>query len=322
MAEKKNKQENSVRLVGYLKEDNLEIIKNARGEQAIRGSIVVITDEQGLESHKVQFYVSETKKNGEHSTDFDNLSELLPEKAVSTASYLEDNPGASFEEAANASTKIWINARFEEYAYRVGERTDSMITVKGFKAGLKKATDKAPFKPEATFKVDVYIENIIKEVDEDMNETGRLVIDGIYLDYRGTAVKIPFVAPVEDGIASYIGDHYEKGTTVHLDGDLVSLVIRKVDENAETNHFGRGGTVQYKTTFVRERRIHGGSKTPLTEGEEGAYTKKAIVDGLSAREILMDENGKKRRERGSYAPSKPSPVVTKSFTTDTSDLDF
>lgn len=332
MAEKKNKnsKENTVRLVGYIKEDNLEVITNGRGDQVIRGNLIVTTDEKGVSSHKVQFYVSENTKSGEHSKDYDSLSELLPEKVVSTASYLEDNPGSDFDAAAKASTKIWVIARLEEYVRRTGERVDSMITVKGFRAGLKKATDKTPFAPTAEFSIDVYLDAIVPEVDEKNAETGRLSIGGIFLDYKNNAHRISFIAPTEDGIASYIKDHYTVGTTVNLKGDLVDIIEREIDEDAEADHFGRGNVPQYKTTFVHERKILGGSKNPLKDGDEGGYTKKAITDGLAAREILMDENGKRSAARANggssnSVPTKsegPAPVAAKGFVSDSSDLDF
>lgn len=301
----KNRKDNNVTLVGYIKEDNLNLIKDKNNQSVIRGSLTITTDEKGANSHKVQFWTSETTKKGEHSKDFDSLSELLPEKVVSVASYLEDNPGANFAEAAKAATKIWAFARFDEYVYRSGERVSSSITLKGSRAGLKKATDKTPFKPRAEFSIDVYLEDIRPEEDENESETGRTVVNGIYVDYRGIAQKYSFIAPEEDGIAGYINDHYTVGTTTNLKGDILNIVERKIDENAEDDHFGRGNGPQYKTTFVNERKIVGGSKTPLKEGEEGAYSKEIIKAALAAREVLMDENGKRRaaRENGeTYAP--------------------
>lgn len=333
MAEKTNRKENTVRLEGYVKEDNLELIVNNRGDKVVRGNITIATNKEGTNCQKVQFYVSENTRNGEHSKDYDSLLELLPSNVVSVATYLEDNPGSSFADASSAATKVWIIARLEEFARRSGERVDSMITIKGFRAGLKKTTDKTPFTPKAEFSMDVYLEDIKPEENDNEVETGRLLVSGIFLDYKGTAHKVNFVAPTEDGIASYVKDHYKVGGTVNLKGDLVDLMIREIDENAEDSFFGRGNSVQYKTTFVHERKILGGSKKPLSEGEEGAYSKKAITDGLAAREIVMDENGKRAAARANGetssvpAPtpvvSAPTPVATpKGFGSDDSDLDF
>ncbi len=327
MVEKKKTRRNDVHLVGYIKEDNLEIVTQKHGEQVIRGNLVVVTDEKGSDSQKVQFWVSENTRKGDHSKDYDNLSELLPGRVVSVASFLEENPDANFEEAAKASTKVWIIARLDEYARRNGERVDSSVMIKGFRAGLKKDTDKIPFAPKAEFDIDVYLEDITPEVGENETETGRLCINGIFLDYKGKAQKFDFVAPTEGGIAAYIKGHYAVGTTVNLKGDLVNIIEREIDEDAEDEYFGRGNGPQYKTTFVRERRIRGGSKTPLKDGEDGAYTKKAIADGLAAREVTMDENGKKYAARingeGAFAKEEaPTPTPVKGFGTDSSDLDF
>ena len=188
MAEKKKT--NTVKLVGYLKENNLEQITNARGDKVIRGSLIIATDK--ISSHKVQFYVAETTSNGEDSKDYASLLTLLPDNTITIASFLKENSSADFDTAANASSKVWVMARFEEYATRSGERTRSMVTLKGFRAGFSKA-DKA-FTPCAEFDVDVYINKIEPEVENE-EKTGRLLIEGLIPKYNGAKAACSLLEP-------------------------------------------------------------------------------------------------------------------------------
>ena len=301
MAEKKKV--NTVKLVGYLKENNLEQITNAKGIKVIRGSLIIATDK--ISSHRVQFYVAETTSKGEESKDYANLLNLLPENTITIASYLKENSGADFDTAANASSKIWVIARFDEYARRSGERVNSSVVLKAFRAGFSKA-DKT-FVPCAEFDVDVYLNKITPEVGSDDKETGRLLLEGLIPTYDNSVDLINFVAVSEDGVADYIKKHYAVGDTVNLKGDVVSLQDRQLVETEDSEFFGRTGAPQYETKFIRERRVVGGSKTPLHEGDEGAFSKKLIKEGLAAREVKMDKNGAKAKSSpNTYVASVPT----------------
>ena len=327
--EKENvSRKNTVRIVGYLKENLLEVVKNKDGDSVIKGSLIVATDD--LSSHKVQFYVNENNRSGEHNDDYDALAELLPEKTISIASYLKSTPTATFQVAAQMSTKVWVMARFDEYATRSGERENSMILLKGYKAGFKNATDTSPFTPAASFTIDLYINKIEDELDSNENPTGRVKLDGYFPVYDGSACHIDFVAPVEDNIADYIKRNYQATDTVTLTGDLISTMeVVKGESDDKQQFFGRPAEEQRTTIFVRERRIYGGSKTPIIDGLPGSITSK----DLKARLVVREEKIKKasaaskaRAERAeSAAPSRgftdePQPIRKAAAPAD--DFDF
>lgn len=301
MAEPKTKNKdkvarnNTVHIVGYLAEDNLEVVTKPDGSRAIRGSLVIATSD--VNRHKVQFYANEFNTNHEENKDFKALEALLPQNVISIASYLKSTTGASFETAANASAKVWVMARFEEFASRVGEIEKSMILLKGFRAGFKQATDSSPFDPRATFKVDVYINALTPDTDENGEETGKLRVEGLVPVYDDSVYKITFVAYADDNAAKYVSENYAVKDTVTLEGDLTSLVVKK--ENTNEGGWGRASAPQYETRFVRERRIVGGSKKPL-EGES-AITTAFIKNALVLRDTKMAENGKKSQNRNNAA---------------------
>ena len=298
MAEKETKtkaRKNSVHIVGYLKENTLEDVTNNDGKRSIRGNLVIATDD--LNSHKVQFYMNEKNKDGEENSDFAKMLELLPNKTTTIASFLKDHPGENYEVAKNASTKVWAQARLEEYASQEGERITSIVTIKGFKAGLKDASD--TFKPCANFTIDLYIGDVVDEVEYDGETpvpTGRVILRGLIPMYDKSVQSIDFVAPVEDNIAGYVKANYKKGQTTTINGEIISIQEQVKKENDDAPAcFGRPNEVQYSTRFIRERRILGGSASPIKQGEEGCITNAEIKEGLAARALKMAENGKKAK---------------------------
>ena len=326
MAEKrKDSNINTVSIKGYLKENTLEQVTSSTGDQVIRGALLVATD--ALNAHKIQFYISETKFNGEHSADFDRMQELLPAKTVSMASFLKDASAADFAMATNAATKVWVMAHFDEYATRNGERMTSLVTLRGDRAGLATA-DKGPFVPKAEFSATIYINKMEPEQDEAGGATGRIKIEGLLPRYKGLLNVIDFIAVADNNVAEVARTYWHVGDTVRIDGDLVSLALRKKIEGAENSSFGRPRAPQYETTFIRERRIMGGpSKEPIRG--DGALTKDMVKTGLALREAKMEQNGSRAQQnasRGSSASVRPVAPSTPSYPTGTGfpgeDVDF
>lgn len=324
MAKEQKKKQNSVHIVGYLKENNLEQVTIQDKGEVIRGSVIVATDETS--SYKVQFYVSEILKNGGESEDFNALSELLPNKVTSIASYLKNNPGSTFKEATENALKIWVLAKLEEFASSVGERTKSMVLLKGFKAGVKQETDESPFSPHAEFTTDIFVSKIKKEViyedenDEDGTETGRLIVTGVIPTYDESAYVIDFIAPAEGGIAEFMEGTYAVGDTGTIKGDLVNVdkKVLKEDSEEEEEFFGVPAGPQYRTIFIRERVIRGLSKKPLHQGDEGCFTKQAIKEALAKRATKMAENGKREQNKAKKEET-PKAETKKEFS---EDMDF
>ena len=300
MAEqKKITRQNSVHIVGFLQENTLEKVSIQDKGEVVRGNLIIATDETSR--YKVSFYVPQYLKNGDESADFTSLLELLPEKTTSIAKYLKTNPGTTYEMATEAASKLWVVARFEEFASAEGERSRSMITLKGFKAGFKQETEDTPFTPHAEFTVDAYIESIKNEVkyadenDEEGTETGRLIVTGLLPVFDESVYKIEFIAPVENGIAEFMSHTYSKGVTATLKGNLVNIdkKVLKEDSESEEEFFGVPAGPQYKTVFIRERIITGLSKRPILQGEEKSISLEFVKKGLAKRLVKAQENGKR-----------------------------
>lgn len=313
---------NTVIISGYLKENTLEQVVSKNGKNAIRGNLVIATSP--IESHRVQFFVNETTSAGEESKDYAALSALLPTKTITLASYLEANPEATFETACDKVSKVWATGYLDEFVRKDEEKGEiSSVQVRGRRAGIKSPTSGKPFTPRAEFEAEIYISEISKEVDKAGAETGRVNVVGLIPNYDQSVLKIPFVAPTENGVAAYILGNYKVSDTTHINGQLVNTVNRVLVESGSTNHFGTGGRDQYSTTFVNERRILGGDATPIHQGEEGAISQSAAKIGLAKRESKAAANAvKPQPAKANFNTPKAPAATARASAPSADDMDF
>lgn len=281
---------NKVQIEGYLRENNLELIRNDKQEEVIRGSLVVALD--NVRSCRAQFYVSRfnTLKPGEttrqESKAYSRLVELLPGNTISISSLMKDQAAMTFDVAKESATKVWIIGALQEYI-RKDEKGEviSSTTIKGLTAGIKTESDKHPFTQKAEFEVEMYIEGKRPEM-KDGEETGRIVLMGLIPEYDDSVSRIEFVTELGDA-TDYIEENYNVGQTVKVYGDVINTYVR-VEKEGGGHTFGRTLEPQYETTFTSERQIFGGTATPLDEDDENALKKAEIKAALALRQQKID----------------------------------
>ena len=281
---------NKVQIEGYLRENNLELIRNDKQEEVIRGSLVVALD--NVRSCRAQFYVSRfnTLKPGEttrqESKAYSRLVELLPGNTISISSLMKDQAAMTFDVAKESATKVWIIGALQEYI-RKDEKGEviSSTTIKGLSAGIKTESDKHPFTQKAECKVEMYIEGKRPEM-KDGEETGRIVLTGLIPEYDESVSRIEFVTELGDA-TDYIEENYNVGQTVKVYGDVINTYVR-VEKEGGGHTFGRTLEPQYETTFTSERQIFGGTATPLDEDDENALKKAEIKAALALRQQKID----------------------------------
>ena len=281
---------NKVQIEGYLRENNLELIRNDKQEEVIRGSLVVALD--NVRSCRAQFYVSRfnTLKPGEttrqESKAYSRLVELLPGNTISISSLMKDQAAMTFDVAKESATKVWIIGALQEYI-RKDEKGEviSSTTIKGLSAGIKTESDKHPFTQKAEFEVEMYIEGKRPEM-KDGEETGRIVLTGLIPEYDDSVSRIEFVTELGDA-TDYIEENYNVGQTVKVYGDVINNYVR-VEKEGGGHTFGRTLEPQYETTFTSERQIFGGTATPLDEDDENALKKAEIKAALALRQQKID----------------------------------
>ena len=132
---------------------------------------------------------------------------------------------------------------------------------------------------------------------------------------------VDFIAPTENNIADTILSLYSKGDTVTIKGELVNIVKKVLqEEEEEEEFFGVPSGPQYRTIFINERVILGGSKNPIHQGEEGSITNAFVKEGLAKRLTKMKENGKKAASgKGSKGTTASKADTKKEFA---EDMDF
>ena len=281
---------NKVQIEGYLRENNLELIRNDKQEEVIRGSLVVALD--NVRSCRAQFYVSRfnTLKPGEttrqESKAYSRLVELLPGNTISISSLMKDQASMTFDVAKESATKVGIIGALQEYI-RKDEKGEviSSTTIKGLTAGIKTESDKHPFTQKAEFEVEMYIEGKRPEM-KDGEETGRIVLTGLIPEYDDSVSRIEFVTELGDA-TDYIEENYNVGQTVKVYGDVINTYVR-VEKEGGGHTFGRTLEPQYETTFTSERQIFGGTATPLDEDDENALKKAEIKAALALRQQKID----------------------------------
>lgn len=314
---------NKVQIEGYLRENNLELIRNDKQEEVIRGSLVVALD--NVRSCRAQFYVSRfnTLKPGEttrqESKAYSRLVELLPGNTISISSLMKDQAAMTFDVAKESATKVWIIGALQEYI-RKDEKGEviSSTTIKGLTAGIKTESDKHPFTQKAEFEVEMYIEGKRPEM-KDGEETGRIVLTGLIPEYDDSVSRIEFVTELGDA-TDYIEENYNVGQTVKVYGDVINTYVR-VEKEGGGHTFGRTLEPQYETTFTSERQIFGGTATPLDEDDENALKKAEIKAALALRQQKIDNmpakddapkavNPKKGFTETATAPAAPKKKFT------------
>ena len=280
-----NKQEkiNKATFEGYLKENNLEQALTDRGQACIKGNIHIALS--STSSRKVQVFVCAMTKDGKINKAFEKWSTLLPDKTVSIAGILKENPSLDFEQAKEMATKLRVHCQMQEYV-RMDDNGQE-ISMATFKTSLGGVTiiDSAdkPFNPRFTFDADVYL-NAISPFEQAGQQ--RAKVEGILLEYDGCATKLSFTSTPET--VDFILGNFEKGMTTRITGDVISIAERK-EKSANVGGFGRKPEPEYEVTFVNELQICGGTGIMVDENS-GGFKTEAIKEGLVKRTDKIAQN--------------------------------
>lgn len=317
---------NNVIVSGFLKENTLEVITSSNGKKAIRGNLIIATGP--IESYKIQFYVYETPRNAEEGTEskfYKMVSELLPANTMTLATYLSENPGATFEEASSAASKVWAAGNFDEYVRKSDDGDEiAVVQIRGRRCGFKATVNGKPFRPHASFETKIYIQAIEPEMSEPVGDavsepTGRLELTGLLQAYDQSMMVVPFIVPAEDGVANYVSAHYHVGDTVYVEGTLANTAHQITAEPAVAK-FGSASHAQYTTRFVNERLITGGDQEPLPANSPEIISASAVKVGLAKREARIQEAAARSASRPAVGArkfgNKPGfPAAPKGFNT-------
>lgn len=314
MENTKKKLRNYAFVEGYLRESYLKADVTKNGVKCIKGEIIVATSR--FNAQRIRVFAQETKFDGTENKSYKALLTLL-NGVTSIASYVSTLPNAvedmdsldqaTWEAAARVATKVWLSGSIEEYPTisvddKGMERETSSFSFQAQNGSVRKDNDKHMFNPRCNVELDGVILGIrdeTKHVDEDTVETGRVIVDYLWTDYKGIGHKFKLIAsndpfdpanPTKGTIADYVKDNYEVGQTGQFNVAIVNLVEKKT-LGTKNEGWGQVSQPTVVTNFTRELRIFGGrSRTGLGEDSEYFIPKEEVTAALSKRRVIAKEN--------------------------------
>lgn len=318
----KEKISNRVEVMGYLKENNLEMKATRNGGKSIQGSLTVAFS--NLDSIRIDVYAEEkSAAKGTENKAYKSLSMLLPNATTSIKSQLESSPSATFDTVKDVVTKISAHCELREYAVRDEngkESTRVKVQLLNWFDSIHPANPAKPFEPGANFTIDAYIESIRPEMKaengSDPEETGRYIVVGLTPDFTGAMQRISYVTEA-GAVSEYISQNWKEGENTYFTGTIHNLM--KMEQKAGvTAGFGQSAIGTVTTTFIDERLIRGGGQTTFdandTGMEQAGFTSEDVRKGLLLREEAIKKNTEKRLTKSTNtvaAPAQPQP--TKDF---------
>jgi len=317
---RESKQSNKV--VGLLKEMNLEV-KDAKmtmenGEEkdtkAIRGYIVISAMEKDI---KIKLNQKKIKKNGEQNKLYKGYATIM-DTYVSMADVLNKYKDLDLpDDWKTEVTVVKCYPKFGEQAFN----TDSGFLVYTDLQGMSINSEKGAYTETATFQLEGYFSKIVEEVDEEQEETGRLLVEMIITTWGGRAFPLDLVAQ-DEVVVEYILENYEVGLTGTVWGDIDFTETEKVSVVK-----GFGKDLETKSTkFKKELVIEGGAEEQYDEDDDLSLDKDLIKKAMNERAIFHDErrnegSGESKNNKKGFTP-KPKTKAKKNVTVDDDDLPF
>ena len=311
---------------GYLRECSLERGTTKSGTPCLKGEVVIATSR--FNSQRIRVFAFRETRDGKVDKKYESLETLLSPNVTSIASYLGTLPEApsidqhdqgSWEAATKVATKVWISGSLEEYLTistddSGAERETSSFSFRGTNGGIKKDDAKHPFNPRVTADIDgriVAIRDEVKRVEgsEEPQETGRSVIELLFIDYKNVGEKFKIyasdeqISPELGSYADYVKDNYEVGQTAKFTVAVVNLVEVRTVEPKQKGWGAASGPIT-TTRFVHELRLIGGRTAGgISEGEEGYIGNDEAKVALASRSIAGKENGEQRGRKNAAKPA-------------------
>lgn len=283
---------NKVEVAGKLKILNLEKDKNDDKENIIRGSVTVQYADNDDQQVEVKVYKKELTAGGTVSKAYEKLLDLM-QNGVTIAKAQEMTLNAKEGEIFTPTTiRIYGKNPFapklelNEYNSENNGYSCRPEVSMGFGNLVVGGVDSEKFKGE--FNNVLFLHKTPRrEKDKDGEETGRLVIEGLYIDFKNQVKPLTFVVADEDMVDAM--EDLEKNSTIEVWGDI--KIAKIVKTTVKKSGFGGKGKTEEEVSYVSELLITGGE--PVEEDDkrwvDPAFVKKALVE----RETFLEELKKK-----------------------------
>ena len=293
-----NKQETmktyqKVEVAGRLKIMNLEKDKDDEKNNIIKGSITLQYGEADDQQVEVKVYKKELTNGNSVAKSYEKLLDLM-ENGVTVAKAKELSLKNESETFSATTVRIYGRGdfvpelRLNEYHPEDGEYSSKPEVSMGFGNIAIDTVDPSNFK--ADFHMHLFLHKIPRREKIKDEETGRLIVEGMYVTYKNEVKPLTFV--VEEGEVADNMEDLEKGSTIEIFGDI--KIARIVKTKTIKSGFGGKGRTEEEVKYVSELIISGGDF--IDEDQKGwvdpAFVKKAMVE----RETFLEELSKKASE--------------------------
>lgn len=263
-----------VDVVGVLAEKELNLDKDANGNDIIKGKMTIQTDSTNFVEFPI--YINSKTKDGKDNAAYKGMLTIKDEYKSIAEVGKED---ATVVYVGGKAAKVQPNS----YIDRSGNVAENVRFNSNF---FNRAKDTEPEGFHATFELEMFVHSMRPEVytsgDNVGEETGNVIVKGYMPLYGGKVEPIELVAPAEDGIADAVQDAIEAGETRLFMGDIVNRRIVTTREIPMT--IGKP-KIETHTTYKNELVITGVSEA---YEEETAYDADVIKAGLALRDERLE----------------------------------
>ena len=315
---------NSVEIVGIVKEQKLKPItynKDGKEFEAISGSLVIACGE--FKTVEIRLMVNKLTKKGTVNKTYEKLQGFIQGDYLTMVDNIEEATRVKIRGNGDFTPKL------EENRFANKERTE-VITAPSVSLGFGNITIDNTI-PEEDFKamvdVDVYIGSIEEEINNNDEETGRVIMQTylpLYAKEGLDIMPLKVVAGVlpatetedECDVAQAVRDYISEGDTVNMWIDINhERIVKKV---AKGGGIGRA-KIEDSTTYINEFVMIGGEPIDDVEKQfDEDFIRKALqerkirLDSVLTDAITRDEvNATVNRGRGiSARPNGRRPVNT------------
>lgn len=268
-----NMSENKLNIVGKLLDVNAADGKLEDGRHYERATFTVrvnqtYNNKQEISEIPVSIFATQYTRDNRPNPAYENLQRLKSMKTVQGYGEAEADvvrlSGASISE--------------NNFVAKSGNLINGWQIRSSFINSGNKAQD------IASFNIDIFIMDMHPEIDNDGEETGRLIVKGAIVQYNNVVDVLEFVVEGADRV-EYIERNWNINDTVNI-GGRIRVTSQETTRPASTSSWGEE-LPETTTRMVRELVITRGSDEPFDE--EFAYDPSEIKKGFNARKAKIEQ---------------------------------
>lgn len=288
-----NMSENKLNIVGKLLDVNAADGKLEDGRYYERANFTVrvnqtYNNKQEISEIPVSIFATQYTRDNRPNPAYENLQRLKSMKTVQGYGEAEADvvrlSGASISE--------------NNFVAKSGNFINSWQIRSSFINNGNKAQD------IASFNIDIFIMDMHPEIDNDGEETGRLIVKGAIVQYNNVVDVLEFVVEGADRV-EYIERNWNINDTVNI-GGRIRVTSQETTRPASTSSWGEE-LPETTTRMMRELVITRGSDEPFDE--EFAYDPSEIKKGFNVRKAKIEQMQMDAKNRNTQ---KAAPAQTTS----------